>query len=310
MINKYVYAVSKKLPKNMKDDVEKELRSNIDDMLGGDYSNESISEVLKQLGPPNDLADEYCKTKKYIIPPYLYDEYISFLQKSTIVYVGFFAILHLLGALIDFTHQIFSIDVLIDLMIITIEGIATVFFGVTVMYALIGRNRDTNINTDSEWTPEKLEEIPTTKRVSRREAIYDVTILGIVFYMFVFNPNIIRTSEGMVPLFIDILPVHTLSIILASALGFLLFALKLKIGTWNTKLAVLNATHNLILLGVAISFFFIGPPVPSPQFEIIVNNIFGSEANPILYNGIMIAAAVVILYSLVVMYKPFKTVKD
>ena len=64
LIERYIYAVTKRLPKKIQEDVSQELRTLIDDMLmercGDATPNEyDIKSVLTELGTPNELCEKY-----------------------------------------------------------------------------------------------------------------------------------------------------------------------------------------------------------------------------------------------------------
>lgn len=52
LIEKYVYEVVRHLPEDSREDVKKELRSNILDMLAEDYTEDDVRKVLTELGDP------------------------------------------------------------------------------------------------------------------------------------------------------------------------------------------------------------------------------------------------------------------
>lgn len=70
MIERYIYAVTQKLPQAQRKDIADELQGLIEDMLegrvGGDNIKKSdVVEVLLELGSPRELADKYRSSKKY-----------------------------------------------------------------------------------------------------------------------------------------------------------------------------------------------------------------------------------------------------
>src|SRR5690625_1576554 len=92
MINRYIYAVTQKLPQTQRKDIADELRGLIEDMLEeragmGNINENMVEEVLLELGSPRKLADEYRGKKKYVIGPELFDTYILVL-KIVLIVVG------------------------------------------------------------------------------------------------------------------------------------------------------------------------------------------------------------------------------
>ena len=82
LIERYVYAVGKRLPKKQREDVKMELRSLLMDALEdrGDASNNDFSEaeqaaVLQEFGPPSEVAARYTPEHQYLIGPRLFKTY-------------------------------------------------------------------------------------------------------------------------------------------------------------------------------------------------------------------------------------------
>jgi hypothetical protein len=99
LIDRYIYEVTRHLPAAQRSDIEKELRSLIDDMLnqqGGAAANAgaadaaaafaagsgaaapstaAVEAVLLELGDPRRLADNYRDKQRYVIGPLFYDTY-------------------------------------------------------------------------------------------------------------------------------------------------------------------------------------------------------------------------------------------
>ena len=80
LIERYVYDVARRLPEKDREDVKKELRANIYDMLPENASDEAIKKVLYELGSPASLAEKYRTHPRYLISPAYFDEYISALK--------------------------------------------------------------------------------------------------------------------------------------------------------------------------------------------------------------------------------------
>jgi hypothetical protein len=84
LIDRYVYAVTKNLPPKQRTDIEKELRTLIDDMVEecgepGTYEGK-VKNVLTGLGSPEKLADNYRDSKRYLIGPNYIDQYFMILK--------------------------------------------------------------------------------------------------------------------------------------------------------------------------------------------------------------------------------------
>ena len=84
LTDRYVWAVSRRLPESMRDDVARELRGTIADMTearGGGLGDDSVVRaVLVELGDPVLLAREYAGTPRHLVGPRLYDDYVRLLK--------------------------------------------------------------------------------------------------------------------------------------------------------------------------------------------------------------------------------------
>lgn len=80
LIERYVYDVARRLPEKDREDVKKELRANIYDMLPDGASDEAVKKVLYELGSPASLAEQYRTHPRYLISPAFYDEYVRVLK--------------------------------------------------------------------------------------------------------------------------------------------------------------------------------------------------------------------------------------
>lgn len=80
LIERYVYDVARRLPEKDREDVKKELRANIYDMLPEGMGDEAVKKVLYELGSPASLAEKYRTHPRYLISPAYFDEYVNALK--------------------------------------------------------------------------------------------------------------------------------------------------------------------------------------------------------------------------------------
>jgi hypothetical protein len=80
LIERYVHDVARRLPEKEREDVKKELRANIYDMLPEGASEDAVKKVLYELGSPVSLAEKYRTRPRYLISPAYFDEYVSVLR--------------------------------------------------------------------------------------------------------------------------------------------------------------------------------------------------------------------------------------
>lgn len=187
LIDRYVHAVAEYLPKDIADDVARELRANIEDMLPENYTDEDAHRVLSKLGNPLKLANEYHPEKRYLIGPGYYDSYISALKLVVGICFAVFTGLALAGSFITPSEMdlVSSIANLITHVITeAFLGVVQGAFWVTLAYVFLER---TGLEAGypaifrKKWTPDDLPE-PANEHnsISRGATIFSM-ICTIVF---------------------------------------------------------------------------------------------------------------------------------
>ncbi|MFD1850928.1 HAAS signaling domain-containing protein [Oceanobacillus bengalensis] len=283
MIERYIYAVTQKLPQSQREDIAVELRGLIEDMIeervqDKEAMEKDVEEVLMELGNPRNLAQKYRGTKKFLIGPELFDSYILVL-KIVLISVAFtMAISFLIQIIIE---PISILDHFIDLIVSTVTAIPMAFGWTTFGFALAERFGEINqvdLQMDKDWKPSDLAPIPDPKgRIKRGDPI-----AGIIFYVFfivffsfstnyfgiwIFNDG----YRGTIP-FIneEVNNIYLLLIILILLFGVLKESLKLIYGKWTSQLVLFSAIVNFI------SFIAVVLLISEPGFW-----------NPDLMNGLV-----------------------
>lgn len=123
-IERYVNDVIRRLPEKDRDEVRKELKSNIYDMLSDDTDDNEIKSVLYKMGPPASLAEKYRTNPRYLISPAIFDDYIRAL-KWILPLVGSLALIigMILGAIDAIKDEMIEMSKFIN--IIISQGIST-----------------------------------------------------------------------------------------------------------------------------------------------------------------------------------------
>lgn len=223
ILERYLYAVGRWLPKKQKKDILAELESSIYDSLetrfnkSDNYSEDEVSEVLKELGAPWKVASAYSGLADKLIGPELLPIYFTL----TAIVSGAVA----LGLLISFIIGMFKpdlmfLDFILSLLklipnlifsLVTVVGMTTIIFafiervvpanklksevnvkksGVTVSFDQVDSK-----NTKNEgWSPKDLPPVPKgKKKISRAEAIIAMIFAVIAIVLF----NFFRDKIGI-----------------------------------------------------------------------------------------------------------------
>lgn len=269
LIDRYVYAVTEHIQKESKEEVGKELRANIEDMLPENYSDKDVYQVLEKLGSPRKLANEYNPSKRYLIGPSYYDNYLSVLKLvigiCTIVFVGI--------AILDWAFEP-PVDGYTygNLLSLFIELISAVFGGalqgalwVTLVFAILERTAG-ELNqvpfSNKKWTPDDLPEFPidNKKKISRVETVFSMFCTVLFTSLICVKPQLIAIytrddNRGLnaTPFFnVERLQSYIVILFAFLIIQFGIFIWKYITGRWNLPLAIVNTIYN-----VAISILII-----------------------------------------------------
>jgi len=273
LIDRYVYAVTKYLSEEVREDVGKELRSNIEDMLPDNPSEEEVYKALKQLGNPWKLANEYNPKKQYLIGPGYYNQYLSILKLVVGICITVFIGIAMLAGGIELAKEGFAVDnyskLISSVISAAFEGAIQGALWVTLVFVILERS---GVETgrfpfsNKEWKPEDLPElpIPANRVISRRKTIVSMCCTIFFTALVCFQPHLIAVyftdnsgSVKVTQLFnLERLDVFIPFIIIVAFVQLGIFLWKYMKGSWNVSLAIGNAVYNLlssILLIIMVS---------------------------------------------------------
>ncbi len=268
LIERYILAVTERLPEDIRDDVARELRSNIEDMLPEAADENQVREVLEKMGNPRRLAEEYNPTKRYLIGPGLYDSYISVLK----LVVGIAITVIAAVTILDWTFNMPQ-DINIPKMFsVLFEGIISgglqAALWVTLAFAVTERtqmNEGKNPFSRKKWSVDDLPTKPVSKksRISRVETCVSLFFTILFTTIVYFHPRLIAvyltTGEGpakVIPLFdTERLGYYISAILILALIQLGASVWKFIQGRWTIPLAVVNAFQNAALSILVIVMF-------------------------------------------------------
>ncbi|WP_047981491.1 HAAS signaling domain-containing protein [Ornithinibacillus contaminans] len=280
MIERYIYAVTQKLPQAQREDIAVELRGLIEDMMeerlnGAEATEEVAEEVLLELGSPREMAQKYRGSKRFLIGPELYDSFIIVLKivliSSVLSMIGVFAVKTVI-------NPVEILDYFIDLIVSLVTMVIPHAFGwVTLIFALVdhfGGVKADDLKIDKDWTPKKLQPIPHPKKqIKRGESIFAIVVLVLVMVWFTFSSEFFGVYvfhdgdfQAVVPFLNEASFHHYLPFLLILLAIFIVKeCLKLISGKWTMKLVAFTAIANAIAL-VVVYFIMTGQAFWNPNF--------------------------------------------
>ena len=205
LIERYIYAVTKKLPYSMRSDVAKELRTLIDDMLEarcGDLvpQEKDLRVVLAELGTPSQLARQYDPQgdRCLIGPPYFSKYRFVLLLVLGAVALGSFVTL----VITLLTQQPVWYEAVLSFFANLTSGWIMGIGGTTLVFAILQYKK---IALDTDDSLSQLPPVPKkNERISRVECIIGILFSLFFLCLFLFFPSIIGAwveGTGFIPLF-------------------------------------------------------------------------------------------------------------
>lgn len=293
IIDRYIYAVVSKLPEKQREDIAKELRTLIDDMMGNysfdEAESSKVEKVLLELGDPNKLANKYIDKKRYLIGPENFSKYIFVLKIVLLaIFIGISVALVVEGIFVSENNLITIIS---DYFSTLTSALFQGFTWVTVIFATVeyqGINFS-SLDKGSKWDLSKLSPIPNKKSlISPVESLIGILFTTIFTIIIYFVPEVLAAyfltsndSLVTIPIFnIDALSEFKFIIIGIFILCITKEMLKILYGKWSIKLAVSYSVLTILSL-ILFIILFSNPTIWNANFlnEISSYVNFGDDFN-------------------------------
>lgn len=291
MIDRYVYAVIKRLPPKQRSDIDKELRSLIEDMLaartgGAEPTAKDIEAVLLEMGEPSKVAANYLNAKQYLISPAMYDTYFL-VMKIVLACVAFGITVAMIVGVISNPQNM--IGVFAQWFASLLSALLSAFGSVTLVFAIMDRignlsehavkfaddfkrefragmnNQNQNHKQvhQEPWRPHDLPHVPREDaRIRPSEPIFAIafTILWLVvinFAPWVIGGHVVNNTQyTFIPFFaLDVLRNYLVFINVLGLFGIAIEIAKLFTGTWNIPIALAKVVHNVFSALLFVNMF-------------------------------------------------------
>jgi len=269
LIDRYVYAVTKGLPQKQREDIGKELRTLIDDMLEqhqGDESYEKkVERVLLGLGDPELLAESYRESKRYLIGPQNFENYIFILKiVMGAVFLGI-SIATVVGSFFDVQEGVISIfaSYITTLLSALMQG----FAWVTAAFAIAEYNGIKLLDKEDmkgEWSIAELPEVPQKEAViSKEEVVFSILFSTTFIGILGFAPHIVAAyiNNGVggtmiIPVFnLAIISQFKMLLVAIFVLEVIKEAIKLYYGRWTLKVSIPLTVISIATTIITVSIF-------------------------------------------------------
>lgn len=287
LIERYIYAVTRQLPKKNREDVSMELRALIDDMLEercvGEPTEGQVREVLEELGSPRELYAKYDEDgdKCLIGQPY-YSTYKLALKFTLGATAGGLAIACVLLQILEPK----SIGAFLEMLVGNLlEGVLMAYAAVTLMFTLMEKK---GMKLSEKFSLDDLAAPPKKKQeISQWDCLFEIGFIMVFLAVFLVVPQVfcavVEGTGEVIPVF-DIAQLHSrwYILVLFALAGIVREAVNLMEKQYTKKVMVTTVAANLCSAGISI-WWLSDSSVINPALKANLTGIFVEES-PIVYS--------------------------
>jgi len=278
LIERYIYAVTKRMPEKTKNDVSDELRGLIDDMLCercGDVvpSEKDIKVVLTELGSPQELYEKYnTDSKKCLIGSPYYSTY-KYVLKIVLICVGVGIVISVAASgMFDILKTAYAgeisegisyaqpwINLFINIFTMLPSGMLWAFAFVTLLFAFFYHN---DIKIDTSGNLDNLPPVPKKKQtISKSDSIVGIAFLVVFLMVFLLAPQIfcvIVTSKNLfIPIFnVEMIRAIWYIIVLFALAGVIREVVKLIERQYNKRVMITTIVVDIVSAVLAVWWLY------------------------------------------------------
>lgn len=271
MIERYIYAVTKRMKPKVREDVSMELQGLIDDMLQERCGDETPTEkdirvVLTELGTPQELYAKYDEDKdKCLIGQPYYSTYKFVLKIALFGILGGLAVACLIQQLMEPQPILLALG---EWFSMTCESLVSAFAVVTIVFAVMQRK---GMKVGESFSLDELPAVPKKKQqISAGECIFNIGFVAVFLVLFLAVPqtfSAVDTVSGTVTPCLSAEDIRG-SWYLLLALGLLDVireSVKLLERQFNKRVFLTVAGTNVLSAGIAV-WWLSGTDILNPAF--------------------------------------------
>ena len=306
LMERYIYAVTKELPKKQRGDVAQELRGLIDDMLterceGRTPEEKDVRIILTELGSPRELYSKYAEDgEKCLIGQPHYSTYIFVLK---IVLASGAAGITLVSLLLQMLEPQGWLQAAGDWLSMLWNVLVSAFTFVTLLFAFFYHRE---IPIDNPLNFDDLPMVPKRRQeISKGDCVAGMVLCVIFAALFLGTPQLICAYMGDTGEWIPIFQTEEIRrswhlILVFSACGIAGEAVKLIQGQYNKTVLVTVGATNLIS-ALASVWLLAGRDLMNPYFTAEIAQIFQGDAGFLtgIFSNFQYFCLCVILFALV-----------
>lgn len=257
LIDRYVWAVAKDLPGGMRDDVARELRATIADMVEArePQAEGAVREVLLELGDPAELALSYAGGRRYLIGPGFYRQYVKLLRLLLLIVVPIVLVVSLVEELWSRADG-YAAGIGQSLSTAFQTGVMIAFW-VTLVFFLIERAGadQADFPRRGSWDPASLPAVAEKRQITLGDTIASLVILTLLIAWIPWQQthSVFHSGGGPIPFLASDLWsgwIPAFIAIVAVSMGIEVW--KYVSGRWTLPLVVVNIAVDALFAGFVV----------------------------------------------------------
>ena len=288
LITRYIYAVTRHLPLQMRADVEKELDSLIADMLAercGDIlpTDNDVKTVLTGLGAPEEMAVKYSGEEN---PALISGVYFVYYKQILRIVLPIVVVVVTIGNAVNLGM---NYDPALNPFVAFGLGFGQVLAGIigslvgpfaiiTFIFAMLEKHK---VKLDDGDVIANLPDVPKGKeKIKRSEAIAGIIVALVLTVVLLGFPEIIgfwTPATGWVPIFVpEVLRSVWVFIVLWTLLEIVKESVKIVEGIYTRRLVIVTVICNIFIVISAMAVF-LNSAVVNPEFALTLNSFITEE---------------------------------
>lgn len=299
LIDRYVGEVVRRVPAKERDDIGKELRATLEDLLPLGYAEKEERELLVKFGDPAVLASKYRSQPRYLIGPAFFDAYVTLLKIIIPVVVTVVLMVLIITTIFSSAGEASVASVVgglfADGIAAVVDTAVNVFFWVTLVFFIIEWVDRTNRATgktpivlpEKGWTPDDMaseqELMPKNRVIPRSEPAFDLIWTAVWVSVYFNADKLIGIYEGSASGLDFTTPAFNQTMLLSYwPLVLLTVILQIIMDVWKwarRRWDFRMATYNLALQTLTVLVFillFTNAEIFTEGFILQLERIFGS----------------------------------
>lgn len=260
LIDRYVWAVSERLPHDIRRDVGDELRTTIADMADarGADDESATREVLTELGDPVQLAGKYGGSPQYLIGPRFYREWLCVLKAVAVAALPVVFLVQLVVELWDPDQAV--VPGVLAAAGATLEVALHIAVWTTVLFVVAERTGAEPAQMSGgnrAWSMDSLPAVPRKRQISGADLVVAVVLLLAPVFLVLwqrFRPAFRDAGGDPVPVLdpdLWSLWIPLLFVLVATNIGVEVW--KYREGRWTLPLTVTNAVVDAAWVALVVT---------------------------------------------------------